>query len=112
MAMAEPDLLGAVPSTVKRPPAKQLRAFHLGMIDPTHTVRLYLARGYSLAICCRACDRLTEWTPPDLCERFEKTPDLPVRAIAARLRCAGAGGCGSSDIVVWPHLFDGMWTWR
>jgi hypothetical protein len=42
LAMSEPDLLGVVPSTLKRPPKKQLQAFHAGMIDPAHTVRLYL----------------------------------------------------------------------
>jgi hypothetical protein len=110
--MSEPDLLGVVPSTLKRPPKKQLRAFHAGMIDPTHTIRLYLERGYSLAICCKDCERLTEWAPAELSERFRGKESLKVKDLAERICCTGAGGCGSNDVAVWPHLFDGMWTWR
>lgn len=109
--MSEPDLLGVVPSTLKRPTKKQLRAFHAGMIDPAHTVRLYLERSYSLAICCKDCGRLTEWTPADLAERFSGKEEASIRDVAPRLKCSSEP-CGSTAIAVFPHLFDGVWTWK
>ncbi len=69
----------------------------------------YLALGWSLAICCRTCPRLIEWTPADLKERYGDKPAVRLADIAARLSCKGEDGCGSDDIVVWPHPFDGPW---
>jgi hypothetical protein len=108
--MSEPDLLGVAPSTLKRPAAKFLRSFRTDMIFDRHTVRYYLAEGFSLGICCKDCKRLTEWTPAELQRRFGTKLDLRIRDIAERIKCAGAGGCGSSDVAVWPHLFDGVWA--
>jgi hypothetical protein len=103
-------LMSQTPSTLKRPTAKQLGRFSLAGIGGD-SVRIFLARGFSLAICCRDCPRLVEWTPPELEARFGERLDLKVADIAARLSCAGEGGCGSHDIAVFPHLYDGQWAW-
>ena len=57
-------------SSLKRPPKKHLQHFDLAKIDRGDTIRTYLERGYSLAICCKDCPRLVEWTPPELEKRY------------------------------------------
>jgi hypothetical protein len=71
-------------STLKRPPAHLLRSFRLGQIGDD-TVRTYLANGWSLAICCRNCPRLIEWTPPQLEEKFGDRVNLRIADIAQRV---------------------------
>ncbi|WP_369062238.1 hypothetical protein ABOZ73_08190 [Caulobacter sp. 73W] len=95
-------------STLKRPPAKLLQRFELKQIG-VDTVEDYLKKGFSLAICCRSCDRLIEWTPPDLAARFKL--QTPIMQIASRLSCRGEGGCKSDDVAVFPHLYDLPWRW-
>lgn len=97
-------------STLKRPPAKLLRRFDAGRIGDD-TLQTFLAKGFSLAICCRACPRLIEWTPPQLLERFGSRLELRIADLAARLVCTGKDGCGSRDVAVFPHLYDLPWTW-
>jgi hypothetical protein len=75
------------------------------------TIRAYLEKGFSLAICCRDCPRTIEWAPPELLRRFETRLELPLKDLVPRLSCTGEGGCGSHDIAVFPHLYDGAWTW-
>lgn len=94
-------------SSLRRPPDRLLACFHPGQAGDD-TIGTYLAKGWSLAICCKACPRLVEWTPPDLARRF--APELLVADLAAQLACAGEGGCGSRDVAVFPHLFDGAGT--
>ncbi len=99
-------------STLKRPPAKLLERYHHGQIGDD-TIRKYLTNGYSLAICCRECDRaVVEWRPPELARRFGSKPDLRIATLAQKLYCAGDEGCGSHDIAVFPHLYDHPWTWN
>ncbi len=98
------------PSTLQRPPEQLVRRFHLGQVG-TDTVRTFLTKGYSLAICCRECPRLIEWTPEDLLEKFGDRTHVKIADIAARLSCAGEEGCGSTDVAVFPHLYDGPWSW-
>ncbi|HZL00278.1 MAG TPA: hypothetical protein VFC47_10275, partial [Caulobacteraceae bacterium] len=83
-------------STLKRPPATLLQRFHIGQVG-NDTVQTFLENGYSLAICCRDCPRLIEWTPPELQERFGSRLDLRIADVARRLSCTGEGGCGSHD---------------
>jgi hypothetical protein len=100
-----------VRSTLTRPSAKLLSNFHLGQVGED-TVATYLAAGWSLAICCRNCPRLVEWTPPELQAKFGDRPNLRIADIAARFTCSGADGCGSHDVAVFPHAFDGEWPER
>lgn len=97
-------------STLKRPPEKLLRRFRVEDIGED-TVRTYLEKGFSLAICCRSCTRLIEWTPPELEARFGSKPDVRIAEIAQRLSCRGDDGCGSDDVAVFPHLYDHPWRW-
>lgn len=97
-------------STLRPPPRKALQAFHLGQVGGD-TVATYLGNGWSLAICCKACERLIEWTPADLVARFGVRNFPRIADIVPRLVCSGEGGCGSRDIAVFPHLYDGRWTW-
>jgi hypothetical protein len=76
-------------STLKRPDDRLLRKFRLGQIG-SDTVRLYLERGYSLAICCVNCPRLMEWTPPELLRRYGKSPD-----VTSRLRISPVALCAA-----------------
>lgn len=78
-------------STLKRPSADLLARFRVEQIGD-ESIRTYLERGYSLAICCRHCPRLNEWTPQELEARFGTKLDLPIADLAARLTCEGAGG--------------------
>lgn len=97
-------------SNLEPPPKTALRAFHVGQVG-TDTVETFLAHGWSLAICCKACERLVEWTPPELQARFQDCPGPRIGDLVARLVCAGEAGCGSREIAVFPHLYDGAWTW-
>jgi hypothetical protein len=97
-------------STLKRPADALIRRFHLGQVG-TDTVETFLTKGYSLALCCRQCPRLIEWTPQDLLEKFGERTQVKIADIAARLSCAGDEGCGSKDVAVFPHLYDGPWSW-
>jgi hypothetical protein len=97
-------------STMTVPEKKYLRAFRLSQVW-NDRVETYLQKGWSLGICCKACERLVEWTPPDLQARFGGEPDLRIAVIAQRLKCSGEGGCGSKDIAVFPHPYDEAWTW-
>ena len=101
-------MAAGVKSTLKMPPAKALARYHHDQIG-VHTVGDYLGKGFSLAICCRGCSRLIEWTPYDLVGRYGDRRDLRIAAIAKRLKCSGDEGCGSEDIAVFPHLYDGEW---
>ncbi len=98
------------PSTLKRPSEKLLQNFRVSQVGDD-TVGLFLEEGFSLAICCRACPRLSEWTPLDLDAKFGHRPDLRIADLASRLSCTGDEGCGSHDVAVFPHLYDGPWTW-
>lgn len=95
-------------STLKPPPKAALTRFHAGQVG-ADTVGTYLARAWSLAICCKACARLGEWTPPELDRRFGERPDLRISALVERLACVGEGGCGGREVAVFPHLYDGVW---
>ncbi len=97
-----------VPSTLKAPPKKALKAFRVGQVGHD-TVGDYLAKGWSLAICCKGCARLVEWTPPELARRFSDRRQVRIAAVVERLACAGEGGCGSREIAGFPHLYDGSW---
>lgn len=98
------------PSTLKRPTAKLLSRFRADQMHDD-TVRVFLEKGFSLAICCRDCPRLIEWTPWDLEQRFGHRLDLRIADLAPRLACTGDEGCGSRDIAVFPHGYDGAWSW-
>jgi hypothetical protein len=98
------------PSTLTRPAPHLLKRFHLGQVG-NDTIETFLTKGYSLAICCRDCHRLIEWTPPDLVEKFGDRIKLRIADLGARFTCTGEGGCGSHDIAVFPHLYDGPWSW-
>ncbi len=98
------------PSTLKSPPVKALQRFHIGQVGDD-TVADYLGSSFSLAICCKRCQRLVEWSPPDLERRFGDRLNLRIADIAERLTCAAEDGCGSHDIAVFPHLYDMPWSW-
>jgi hypothetical protein len=87
-----------------------IASFRPSMIGPD-TVRTYLERGYSLAICCKDCPRMIEWTPPELERRFGDCLNLRIADLAEKLSCRGEGGCGHSEVAVFPHLYDGEWKW-
>lgn len=93
-------------STLKAPPKKALAAFHVGQVGED-TVGTYLAKDWSLAICCKGCERLVEWTPPELRTRFGERLGLRIADLVPRLTCSGEEGCGARDIAVFPHLYDG-----
>lgn len=100
-----------IASTLKMPPKKALDRFHLGQVGDD-TIETFLENGFSLAICCRDCKRLTEWTPPELARRFGAKLKLRVADLCERLVCTGDEGCGSHDIAVFPHLYDdAAWRW-
>lgn len=93
-----------------RPAERLIRRFALWQVRD-RTIRTYLEKGFSLGICCRNCPRTIEWTPPELLRRFATQLDLPLKVLALRLSCTGEDGCGSRDIAVFPHLYDGSWAW-
>ncbi len=97
--------------TFKRPTAKQLRTWAAWQLEDI-TFRYFLARGISLVLCCRDCPRCTEWTPPEMFERFKDKLDTPLKALVGRVACTGEGGCGSRNIALLPHPYDmDDWTW-
>jgi hypothetical protein len=81
-------------STLKRPPAKLLGRFKVEDIG-NDTVGDFLRLGWSLAICCRACPRLVEWTPAELQDRY------PCSASCGR-RLSSDNGAGDHKILGWP----------
>lgn len=97
-------------STLQRPHDQLLKGFKASDVG-ADTVAKYLREGWSLAICCRDCPRLIEWTPPELEVMFASRLDLRIADLAARLSCKGEGGCGAQDVAVFPHLYDLPWTW-
>ena len=97
-------------STLERPEDRLIQRFDVGQVKGK-TIRGLLEKGFSLAICCRACPRLVEWTPPQLLERFGETLDLRLVDLVPRLACSGDEGCGSRDVAVFPHFYDGAWSW-
>lgn len=97
-------------STLKRPPEHLVRRFHTGQVGGD-TIRTFLEKGYSLAICCQDCPRMIEWTPPALQKRFGDRLDLRMADLVRRLSCAGDDGCGSRFVAVFPHFYDQPWTW-
>jgi hypothetical protein len=52
---------------------------------------------------------MIEWTPPELEKRFPL--HLRIADLAKRLTCSGRGGCGHKEVAVFPHLYDGKWSW-
>lgn len=54
---------------------------------------------------------MVEWTPSDLLERFGDRLDLKIVDLFPKLACSGDEGCGSQDVAVFPHAYDGDWTW-
>jgi len=98
-------------STLKRPDEADLARFRFTGIKRNDDIRKYLTAGWSLAICCRNCPRIVEWTPPMLLEKFGDRPGLTIQKLFPHLACKGEGGCGSRDVVVFPHLYDHKWEW-
>ena len=97
-------------TTMERPDEELISRFALWQVRD-RTIRNYLEKGFSLGICCRNCPRTIEWTPPELLRRFATQLDLPLKVLVPRLSCTGEDGCGSHDIAVFPHLYDGSWAW-
>lgn len=97
-------------STLQPPSNAALKAFHAGQVG-ADTVETYLRAGWSLAICCKACGRLVEWTSPELAARFAAPARIRIADLVPRLACKGEGGCGAEEIAVFPHLYDGAWSW-
>ena len=97
-------------STLQPPPKAAWRRFHPGQAG-ADTVADYLAKGWSLAMGCKACERLVEWTPPELAARYAAPERVRIADLARRLRCRGDAGCGSDQVAVFPHAFDGAWSW-
>ena len=95
-----------MPAQVKPPPKAALQRFHVGQVGDD-TIATYLAKGWSLAICCKACARLVEWTPPKLREMLGAPEAVRLADLVPRLACKGEGGCGSDEVAVFPHLYDG-----
>lgn len=104
------DLELTPPSTLQRPTAKMVQRFRVEMVGDD-TVRNFLENGWSLAIFCKNCPRMIEWTPPELVGRFGGQLGLKIADIVPRLSCSGEEGCGSKEVAVGPHLYDGEWTW-
>jgi hypothetical protein len=99
------------PSTLRRPPEQLIRLFRADRVG-ADTIQTYLHKGFSLAICCKACPRVVEWTPPELERRFGDKLGLRIADLAPRLRCNPPEGCGHDEVAVFPHLYDGAWSWE
>ena len=97
-------------ATLERPAERLLKGFKINQVG-NDTVRSYLHQGFSLAICCRDCPRLIEWTPPDLERLFAGHLELRIADLASRLSCTGESDCGAKDVAVFPHLYDLPWRW-
>ena len=100
----------AVPSTLKRPAQQLISRFDVWQVKD-RTIRSFLEKGFSLAICCKACPRIIEWTPQELLAKFDGKLDLQLADLVPRLNCSGDEGCGSKEVAVFPHLYDGEWRW-
>ncbi len=98
------------PSTIKRPPEKLISRAYAAQAG-ADTVRTYLMNGWSLGIACKNCPRLVEWTPSDLLERFGDRLDLRIALLVPKLACSGPDGCGSREVAVFPHPYDGEWRY-
>lgn len=94
---------------LERPADRLVQKFDVWQVKD-RTIRGLLAKGFSLAICCKACPRMIEWTPPELLRRFETKLDLRLADLVPRLSCSGDEGCGSREVAVFPHLYDGRWS--
>lgn len=93
-----------LPTTLTRPPERFIRAFRPSMVED-HTVGQLIEKGWSLGICCRACPRVVEWTPAALRGRFPpERQGIHLAALLPRLSCGGPGGCGSSNVAIFPYL--------
>lgn len=99
-----------VTSTLKRPNEQLIQRFGIWQVKD-QTIRSHLEKGFSLAICCKACPRTIEWTPPVLLAMFGNRLDLRLADLVPRLSCTGADGCGAREVAVFPHLYDGRWSW-
>jgi hypothetical protein len=97
-------------STLERPEERLIQKFDVWQVKD-RTIRSFLAKGFSLAICCKQCPRMIEWTPPELLAKFEGKLDLQLADLVPRLSCTGEEGCGSKEVAVFPHLYDGEWAW-
>jgi hypothetical protein len=104
------EAMTEVRSTLKRPAEKLIRQFHVGQVGDD-TIQTFLMKGFSLAICCQDWPRHTEWTPPELERRFGDKLGLRIADLVPRLACTGELGCGSHSVAVFPHLYDGEWSW-
>jgi hypothetical protein len=93
------------------PDAADLRTFKINRQMATDTVETFLKKGWSLAVCCRSCGRLAEKTPPELEAIFSGKLKTTIADVLPRLACKGDGGCGSTDVAVWPHAYEHPWTW-
>jgi hypothetical protein len=98
-------------STIKLPSAKMISRFDVRQVEGDR-IEDYLAKGWSLGIVCKACQRLIEWTPPDLEAKFGTKAKLKIADLVPRLKCSGQEGCGGADIAVFPHLYDHFWRPR
>jgi hypothetical protein len=110
--MPDRDLIPDLPlaSTLKRPtPAKFAKGL-TGREMYFDTIGLYLRNGWSLAVCCMDCPRITEWTPPMLAERFAGKLNVTIGDLVGRVACKGEGGCKSKNIALFPHPYDHAWT--
>jgi hypothetical protein len=56
-------------STLERPAERLLKNFKVSQVG-NDTIGTYLRGARSLAICCKDCPRMIEWTPPELERRF------------------------------------------
>jgi hypothetical protein len=87
-----------------------IERFHVGQVGDD-TIRTLLEKSFSLAICCKDCPRLIEWTPPELEQRFGNRVGLRLADLVPRLTCTGDDGCGSHEIAVYPNFWPGGWRW-
>lgn len=97
-------------STLERPEERLIQKFDVWQVKD-RSIRSFLAKGFSLAICCKHCPRMIEWTPPELLAKFDGKLDLELADLVPRLSCTGEEGCGSKEVAVFPHLYDGVWRW-
>ncbi len=98
-------------STIKWPTERQLSRFGVWQVKDDR-IEEYLEKGFSLGLVCRNCGRRLEWTPPELEAKFGRMPKVRIADLVPRLKCSGEGGCGSTDIAVFPHLYDGDWVYH
>lgn len=58
-----------------------------------------IARGWGIAMTCRACGAAQRWSDAVLEERFGRSLDVPVAALTGRLRCP----CGGREVAVYYY---------